>query len=254
MLVGGGALAVSSAGIRALLERKTRRMLRYLASAKPAQARDVRAGDRVAVFGRAEEDAEGPGDEASPDGAEQEELGDAEHEEFPEHELGGPDPFELPFGEGTELYVHTDRGGSEGELTQVTSFVVRDETGVVSVELSGGQGLLGSEQVPIQGEVERWLDQHDLELGSSVPADRRATMKVERIREGDSVLIVGQAFDAGTSRVVLQVHTDEPLSLLFADMPLPDVVKKLKRGPRTTLALCAAGSLSIIIGAIALFF
>ncbi len=252
LLVGSGALAVSIASIRALLERKTRRMLRYLASAKPAQARDVRAGDRVAVFGRAEEDAEGAGDEAEADAAAQQELGEDDHEVLEEPELGDPGPFELPFGERTVFYLHTDLGGPDGDMTQVTSFVVRDETGGVGVELDPGQGLLRSEQLPIQGEVEHWLDQHDLELGSSVPADRRATMKVERICEGNSVLIVGQAFYAGASRVVLRAHADEPLSLLFADMPLADVVKKLKSRLRTTLALCAGGSLSIVIGAIAL--
>jgi hypothetical protein len=252
LLVGVGTLAVAIGGIRALLERKTRRMLRYLASAKPTQNGDIRAGDRVAVFGRAEEDEEGPDDEVGPDQAGQEELAEAGDEELEEHALADPSQFELPFVKGTVFYLHTDLGSADGDMTQVTSFVVRDETGVVSVELSPGQGLLSNQKVPIQGEVEQWLDQHDLELGSSVPADRRAAMKVERICEGDSVLIVGQAFKAG-ARVVLRAHGDEPLALLFADKPLPDVVKKLKRGPRTTLALCAAGSLSIISGAIALF-
>jgi len=236
LLVGCGALAVSTAGIRALLQRKTRRMLQYLASAKPAQVRDIRAGDGVAVFGRAEED-ETSDNEAEPD----------EHEPD-EHE---PDGTELPFGERTVFYLHTDLGSADGDLTQVSCFVVRDETGVVSVELIGGQGLLGRQEVAIQGEVERWLDKHDLELGSSVPP-RRATMSVERICEGDSILIVGQAFKVGASRVVLRAHDDEPLSLLFADMPLPDVIEKLKRGPRATLMLGAVGGFSIIAGAVAL--
>ena len=166
--------------------------------------------------------------------------------------MADPSQFELPFVEGTVFYLHTELGSADGDMTQVTSFVVRDETGVVSVELSPGQGLLSNQKVPIQGEVEQWLDRHDLELGSSVPADRRAAMKLERICEGDSVLIVGQAFKASATRVVLRAQADEPLSLLFADRSLPDVVKKLKSGPRTTLALCAAGSLSIVSGAVAL--
>lgn len=218
LLVGVGAFAVLCAGVRALLERKTRGLLRRLASAKTVHAREVRQGERVALFGRAEAVVEGDADE-----------------------------LDRLFGERPLVYLHTDLGSPDSKLTRVSPFVVRDDTGEVEVDLSDGQSVLGKQRVAIQGEVEQWLDRHELELGSSVSGDRRATMNVERIHEGDSILIVGQAFKNGDSELVLRGQ-----ELVFADERLPDVIKRLHKKPRTTLALVWAGMLSILIGIVAL--
>jgi hypothetical protein len=219
LCVGTGALGLVIAAIRALRERKTRRMLRYLASARATQAGNVREGEAVAVFGRAEDDVEGAVD---------------------------------PFGGEPVLYLHSDLGNPDGNFTQTTDFVVRDETGEVAVELSDCEALLQTEQVEITGEVERRLDAHELELGSSVFEGRRAAMKVQRLRPGDPVLVVGRAARASRARLVLRAHESDTPSLIFGDAPLPDVIKRLKRKPRTTLVMSAAAGTSILVGAIAL--
>lgn len=218
LLVGVGALALLCAGIRALLERKTRALLRCAASAKTVRVGDVRQGERVAIFGRAEAMVESDGDE-----------------------------LDLLFGERPLLYLHSDLGSPDHKLTRVSPFVVRDETGDVEVDLSDGHGMLGKQRVAIQGEVEQWLDRHELELGSSVSGDRRANMNVERIHEGDSILIVGQALENGGSDLVLGGR-----ELLFADRPLPQVIEGLRTKPLTTLGLAWAGMLSMLIGMVAL--
>lgn len=218
LLVAVGAVAVLCAGIRALLERKTRALLRYAASAKAVRVSEVQPGERVAIFGRAEAVVEGDGDEV-----------------------------DLLFGERPLVYLHSDLGSPDSKLTRVSPLMVRDETGELEVDLSDGQGVLGQQRVAIQGAVEQWLDRHELELGASVSGDRRATMNVERIHEGDSILIVGQAFKDAGSELVLRGE-----ELVFADERLPAVISKLQKKPRTTLALVWAGMLSMLIGIVAL--
>jgi hypothetical protein len=215
-----GALFVLAGGVRAVSadERRERRLLQRLESAKLVLAREVRAGEPVVVAGRAE--LEDPGD------------------------------LDLPFEDAPLVYYDVD--ADVYRRTCSTAFDVRDASGVVSVDLGDrATTVLPSRRVRVEGAVERWLDEQRDEGDEPIPA-APAELRLECIRIGDPVLVFGRA-EREEGTLVFRVGAADPASLLVTAGTREDVAARLRLrlGRTRAFLLSGAGLLAAGLAALA---
>jgi len=216
-----GAILVLVAGVRAIgrEERRQRRLLRRLESARTTLVREVRAGEPVIVSGRAEELEGEP-----------------------------PDAFELPFEDAPLVYYDADVEWFRRTCFNV--FGVRDASGVVLVELEATEStLLQNRRLRIEGQVERWLDDQRDE-SDLIPAHPE-WLCIECIRKGDPVLLVGSA-EQEDDGLVFRAQAGDPTSLLVADGSREEIGTRLGKRLGKTRALYLIGGGLIVVGAAAM--
>ncbi len=223
-----GAILVLVAGVRAIRweERRQRRLLRTLEAAKPALVGEVRAGEIVAVSGRAEElDAE------------------------PEDEDGAPaGPGELPFEEGAFVYYDVD--AEWFRRTFLSDFVVRDSSGIALVEVGEPESTFTrSQRLPIEGAVERFLDDQREDI--TVPVAAVPTqVRFDCIKKDDAIVVVGRV-ERDDDEFVFRATPGDPTSLLVATGSREEVIERLGRRVRRTRALLLLGVGLIVAGLVA---
>jgi len=219
-----GTVFVLLSGVRAVgaAERRQRRLLRWLRSARPALVQEVRAGEPVMVSGRVEDLADDP--HANGDGA-------------------------LPFEDAPLVYYDTD--AEWFRRTFFTVFGVRDASGAVLVEIEATEStVLESRQLRVEGEVERWLDEQREESDEPIPAYPEC-LRFERIRAGDRVLVAGCA-EREDDGLVFRARAGAPTSLLVAQGSPEEVLTRLGKRPGRTRLLLLLGSGLIVAGIVAM--
>lgn len=222
-----GGLFVLVAGVRFIRgeERRQRRLLRFVQAAKSALVHEVRAGELVAVSGRAEAFASTPeeGEEAGED--------------------------ELPFAKGP--LVHYEIDAEWYRRTSCSDFEVRDTSGAALVELREPDSMfVRSERLRIEGEVERFLDEQQ-ENGDEPFRAYPMWLGFGRIRSGDRVLVVGRAA-TDDDELAFRANQDDPSSLFVADGARDEVVQRLSRSVQRTNTLFLLGAGLVVAGAVAL--
>jgi hypothetical protein len=207
------------AGVRAASadERRQRRLLRRLESAKSVLAHEVSVGDIVIVAGRAE--------------------------------LEGPGVDELPFEAATLAYYDVDAEWFRRTCTTV--FGVRDASGVVFVDLGERDStLLETRRLRLEGDVERWLDEQRDDADDPIPAGP-TMLRFECIRNGDDVVVAGRA-ERENGTLVFRAAAADPTSLLVAAGTREQVTTRLRRRLGRTRALLLSGVGLIVAGALAM--
>lgn len=238
--LGGVAVAVGAvlmfvAAVRALgsVERRGRALLRRLRTGKTTLIRDVREGEIVTIAGTVDD---------SDDEAE---------------------PLTLPFEDAPLVYYDVD--AQWFRRICFGTFDVRDASGVVLVEIEEAEStLLQSRRLRIEGSVERWLDEqldesdepHD---GSNERHDAGADpilaypewLRLECIRKGDPVIVIGQA-ERVEGELVIRAKPGKPTSLLVVDGSREEVSQRLGARIGKTRRLFLAGGVLLVMGALAM--
>ncbi|HEX6765549.1 MAG TPA: hypothetical protein VF103_08735, partial [Polyangiaceae bacterium] len=193
---------------------------------------EVRAGELMAVSGRVEERWN-------------EEDYDEADEGEDEHEGESPSPLDLPFEDTPLVYYDADLGWFR--RTCFTKFGVRDSSGIALVELGEAEStLLERRKLPVEGAVERWLDEQRDDESDPIPADS-GSLAIERIRKGDLVAVVGTAEQEGDG-MVFRARPSDPTSLLVGEGSFESVVGRLKKRIGRTRAFALGGGLLVAVG------
>ena len=99
-------------------------------------------------------------------------------------------------------------------------------------------------------EVERFLDEQQ-EDGDDLLRAYPESLGFRCIRSGDPVLVVGRAATEH-EELVFRANADERTSLLVALGAREEVIGRLNKDARRTLALCFLGATLIVIAVVAL--
>jgi hypothetical protein len=218
LLLAFGALFALIAALGALAGRHRRRLARLLQGARLTQVADVREGELVAVFGRAEQ-------------------GDAEI-------------TESPVTRQAALYCRVRVIAGRQRLFEDVShgdFRVRDDSGRLWVLTEGGTDEVPPNVVPDDAAVRQWVHA-SLEGG---PLMVSATFVVEQtlIAPEAPILAIGRAErDPDNGQLCLQADPDDATSLVFSTEPRHELLRRLEQGRLRNAAFAVAAGLALLVG------
>ncbi|MEO5883733.1 MAG: hypothetical protein ABIQ06_15055 [Caldimonas sp.] len=218
LLLALGALFALIAALGALAGRHRHRLARLLRGARLTQVADVREGELVAVFGRAEQ-------------------GDAEITESPVTRKAALYCRVRVVAERQPLFEHVSHG----------DFQVRDDSGRLLVLTEGGTDEVLPGVVPNDTAVRQWVDA-SLEGG---PPRVSAEFVVEQtlIAPEASILVIGRAErDPDDGQLYLQADPDDATSLVFSTEPRHELLRRLEKGRLRNAAFAVGAALALLGG------
>lgn len=218
LLLALGAVFALVAALGAFAGRHRRRLARLVRGARPTPVADVREGELVAIFGRAEQ-------------------GDAE-------------TTESPVTRQAALYCRVRVIAGRQCLFEDVShgdFRVRDDSGRLLVLTEGGIDEVLPSVVPQDAAVRRWVDA-SLEGGPlMVPAE--FVVEQTLIAPEAPILAIGRAErDPGDGQLYLQADPDDATSLVFSTQPRNALLRRLAQGRRRNAAFALGAALALLVG------
>jgi hypothetical protein len=218
LLLAVGAVLALIVAFGALAGRQRRRLARLLRGARLTQVADVREGELVAVFGRAEQ--------------------------------GEAEITESPVTRQAALYCRVRVSAGRQCLFEDVShgdFRVRDDSGQLLVMTQGGMDEVLPSVVPDDASVRRWVDA-SLE-GAPLLVPAKYVVEQTLIAPEDPILAVGRAErDPDNGQLYLQADPDDATSLVFSTGPRHELLRRLEQGRLRNAAFAVGAALALLVG------
>jgi hypothetical protein len=218
LLLALGALFALIAALGALAGRQRRRLGRLLRRAKLTQVADVREGELVAVFGRAEQ-------------------GDAELTESPVTRQAALYCRVRVVAGGQLLFEDVSHG----------DFRVRDDSGRLPVLTEDGTDEVPPSAVPDDAAVRQWIDASF--EGGPLVAPAEFVVEQTLVAPQAPILAIGRARrDPDNGELCLQADPDDATSLVFSTQPRHALLRRLEQGRLRNAAFAVAAVLALLVG------